>query len=220
MSIKEREEFLFQKLREKDASIVADGVICEQEFLNARYKIVYILKEVNGGKSWDLRNFVYEGGRPQTWDNIARWTEGILSWEKEFPWSEMETDNEQRRLRELKKIAAVNLKKTSGGHTSNNGEIYRAAVDHHDIIKEQIDLYKADFIICCGAEYAFMDACYKDREVDWKMTSRGIWYFRDGKSVVILFSHPEARVKDAYLFYALTDAVKEIMRCEEFEEQL
>ena len=65
-----------------------------------------------------------------------------------------------------------------------------------------------------------MDACYKDREVDWKMTSRGIWYFRDGKSVVISFSHPEARVKDAYLFYALTDAVKEIMRCEEFEEQL
>lgn len=168
MSIKEREEFLFQKLREKDASIVADGVICEQEFLNARYKIVYILKEVNGGKSWDLRDFVYEGGRPQTWDNIARWTEGILSWEKEFPWSEMEMDNEQRRLRELKKIAAVNLKKTSGGHTSNNGEIYRAAVDHHVIIKEQIDLYKADFIICCGTEYAFMDACYKDREVTGK----------------------------------------------------
>ena len=111
MSIEEREERLFQKLREKDPDIVADGVICEQEFLNARYKIVYILKEVNGGKSWDLRDFVYEGGRPQTWDNIARWTEGILSWEKEFPWSEMEIDNEQRRLRELKKIAAVNLKK-------------------------------------------------------------------------------------------------------------
>ena len=97
MSIEEKEERLFQKLREKDPDIVADGVICEQGFLNARYKIVYILKEVNGGKSWDLRDFVYEGGRAQTWDNIARWTEGILSWEKEFPWSEMETDNEQRR---------------------------------------------------------------------------------------------------------------------------
>ena len=90
----------------------------------------------------------------------------------------------------------------------------------NNLLLAQIDLYKADFIICCGTEYAFMDACYKDREVDWKMTSRGIWYFRDGKSVVISFSHPEARVKDAYLFYALTDAVKEIMRCEEFEEQL
>lgn len=82
-------------------------MICEQEFLNARYKIVYILKEVNGGKSWDLRDFVYEGGRPQTWDNIARWTEGILSWEKEFPWSEMETDNEQRRLKNKKSIVVI-----------------------------------------------------------------------------------------------------------------
>ena len=36
MSIKEREEFLFQKLREKDPDIVADGVICEQEFLNLK----------------------------------------------------------------------------------------------------------------------------------------------------------------------------------------
>ena len=75
----------------------------------------------------------------------------------------MNRDNEQRRLRELKKIAAVNLKKTSGGHTSNNGEIYRAAVDHHDIIKEQIDLYKADFIICCGTEYAFMHVIRTER---------------------------------------------------------
>ena len=78
----------------------------------------------------------------------------------------------------------------------------------------------ADFVVIAAPTNYDMDACYKDREVDWKMTSRGIWYFRDGKSVVISFSHPEARVKDAYLFYALTDAVKEIMRCEKFEEQL
>ena len=31
MSIKEREELLFQKLREKDTSIVADGVIGEEK---------------------------------------------------------------------------------------------------------------------------------------------------------------------------------------------
>lgn len=48
MPIKEREEFLFQKLREKDASIVADGVICEQVFLNARYKIVYMSSQFCG----------------------------------------------------------------------------------------------------------------------------------------------------------------------------
>lgn len=36
------------------------------------------MKEVNGGKDWDLRKFLYDGGRSQTWDNIARWTQDNL----------------------------------------------------------------------------------------------------------------------------------------------
>lgn len=43
------------------------------------------------------------------------------------------------------------------------------------------------------------------------MTDRGVWFFRDGKTVVISFAHPEARARDAYLYYALLDAVREIM---------
>ena len=42
------------------------------------------------------------------------------------------------------------------------------------------------------------------------MTSRGIWYFVDNGMVVISFTHPEARVKDCFLHYALVDAVREI----------
>ena len=73
------EERIFEKLRKETPDIVADGVVDETEFLAARYRIVYILKEANEGKGWDLRDFVYDGGRPQTWDSIAIWTEGILS---------------------------------------------------------------------------------------------------------------------------------------------
>lgn len=56
----------------------------------------------------------------------------------------------------------------------------------------------------------FVDACYKNQELDWKVTSRGIWYFVDNGKVVISFAHPEARVKDCFLHYALVDAVREI----------
>ena len=210
MGIELEEEKIFEKLRRENPDIIADGVVDETEFLAARYRIVYVLKEANGGKGWDLRDFVYDGGRPQTWDNIARWTEGILSWEKEHPWAEMEQENEARRLRELKKIAAINLKKTSGSYVSDGKQIYQTAEGNRPVIKEQLSLYHADFIICCGTEDAFMIACYKDQEVEWKMTSRGVWYFLDGKTVVISFAHPEARVRDAYLFYAILDAVREI----------
>ena len=42
-----------------------------------------------------------------------------------------------------------------------------------------------------------------------------IQYFRDHDRTVTAFSHPAARVKDCYLYYALLDAVREIMNIEE-----
>ena len=210
MSIRTEENKLFSELRRKIPSLSADGVVDEAQFLSARYRIVYVMKEMNGGERRDLREFLFEGGRPQTWDNIARWTEGILAWEKEFPWREMEQDNEKRRWDMLKKIAVVNVKKTFGGHTADGRAVYQAAVDNREILKRQTALYDADFIICCGTERAFADSCYHGRSVDWRMTSRGVQYFLDGKTAVISFVHPEARVRDAYLYYALMDAVREI----------
>lgn len=136
MSIRSEEDKIFSTLRLAHPAAVADGVVHEPEFLSTRYRIVYILKEVNGGSGWDLRDFVYDGGRPQTWDNIARWTEGILSLENEIPWTELEKGNEQRRGEFLKKIAVVNLKKIPGGHTSDGKTIYDAALDNGEIIKK------------------------------------------------------------------------------------
>ena len=56
-----------------------------------------------------------------------------------------------------------------------------------------------------------MDACFHEKHIDWKMTTRGVWYFKDEDKIVIAFSHPAARVKDCYLYYALLDAVREIL---------
>lgn len=209
-NITEEENKLFAELRTYNPDIIDDGVADEEGYLSAKYKIMYVLKEVNGGKSWSLREFVQNGGRPQTWDNIARWTEAILDLDAERPWSYWEKDNEARRNRILKMICAVNVKKTSGGHTSNADEIYQAAMDNSLILQKQLNLYNPDIIICCGTEKAFVDACYKNQELNWKMTSRGIWYFVDNGKVVISFAHPEARVKDCFLHYALVDAVREI----------
>lgn len=97
MSIAEEENRLFAELRTVDPDIIDDGIVCEEEYLSAKYKIMYVLKEVNGGKGWSLREFVREGGRAQTWDNIARWTEAILNLDSEKPWDYWGNDNEARR---------------------------------------------------------------------------------------------------------------------------
>ena len=87
MDIKEKEKEIFDKLRKIDPSIVEDGIVNEEEYLTSKYKIVYIMKEVNGGSGWNLKDFLSEGGRSQTWDNVARWTEGVLNLNQEYDWA-------------------------------------------------------------------------------------------------------------------------------------
>ena len=75
-------------------------------------------------------------------------------------------------------------------------------------------------MICCGTGSAFADACFHERRIDWKMTDRGIWYFGHADMVVISFFHPAARVRDCYLYYALMDAVKDILSIREQDSSL
>lgn len=84
-------------------------VVDESEYLNAEYKIVFLLKEVNGGSGWNLRKFLSDGGRASTWNNAARWTKAILNLDTPHDWSYGAENNDERRLTYLKKIAAVSL---------------------------------------------------------------------------------------------------------------
>lgn len=212
MTITEKQNALFEELRKTVPEAVLDGVVEEGEYCSASIRLMFVLKEVNGKTVPDLCDFLRKGGRPQTWDNIARWIEGILHLEADRPWKYWEQNNQSRRERMLKQICAVNVKKTAGGHTSDRKQVQKAAADNGEILCRQLKLYNPDLIICCGTDGEFVKACYPAQSLEWKQTTRGIWYFiKDGKTV-LSFVHPEARVKDSILHYALMDAVREMMQ--------
>lgn len=211
MDIKAKDKEIFDKLRKIDPSIIEDGIVSEEEYLDSKYKILYIMKEVNGGAGWNLKKFLYKGGRPQTWDNIARWTEGLLNINQEYNWAYLEENNENRRKYYLKKIGVINLKKTSGGYTSNYKEISMAAFENRNLIKTQVDLYNPDIIICCGTADDFVKNYFDSKFVNWNMTKRGIQYIKCNNKIIVSFAHPEARIRDAYLYYSLIDGVREIL---------
>ena len=208
----EEQKKLFAELKKKDSATIEDGIPNESEYTSARYRIMYVLKEVNGGSNWSLCKFLQQGGRPQTWDNIARWTEGIFKLPVEIPWEQLKSNCSQRRRIMLPKICAINLKKTSGKNTSNYKEIADAAKKNAPILVQQLELYSPDIIICCGTATPFITACFPNTTIEWNMTTRGIKYFTTDEVIVVDFSHPEARVKDCYLYYSLLDAMKEILK--------
>ena len=214
MSIRGAEEKLFAELKAVNPDIVEDGIVDETEYLSAKIKIVYLMKEVNGGSAWDLREFLQkETICSMPWNTVARWTEGILCPEGEKTWKDHWTQrNEERRRVMLKKIGVVNLKKISGSGSSDMEVLRKAAGENRVLLQRQLELYKPQIIICCGTAQIFADIFLPGKE--WKCTSRGIWYFVWGSTAIIEFYHPGAYVRQCLLHYGLVDAVREIQRLE------
>jgi len=215
MGIHEKEERLFDEWSPKREGFVKDGVVDEESYESSERKLMFVLKEVNspGGGNWDLREYVHGGARPQTWNNIARWAHGIKNIKNEINWKEIREITDEQRKEQLKSICTINLKKSPGGHTTDNKALEDIAKEDKEFLNRQFEIYHPDLVICCGSvvRWLFHELVEFQEKPDWKMTTRGIRYheFQEMK-YIIEYSHPEARVADCLLYYGLIDAVKEI----------
>ena len=84
-NLNERENALFEEwehnLGQQGESFVRDGAVCGETYQSTTPRLLFLLKEVNDpeGGNWDLREFLREGGQGPTWNNVTRWTRGILA---------------------------------------------------------------------------------------------------------------------------------------------
>lgn len=215
MTLTQLENELFSKWKRHREGFVSDGVADETAYLASEKKILFVLKEVNDpeGGDWDLRAFVREGGRAGTWNNVARWVEGIRRIDEDISWAQLNNNNDERRLKFLPSIGAMNLKKTPGGHTTVVAELVRISSEDRAFINQQFQLYDADLVVCCGVSDAFHGLIDLESEPRWQETHRGVRFHehRPGK-LIVAYSHPEARCSNALLYYGLVDAIREILR--------
>ena len=212
MSINKAEKQLFQKWQENREGFVCDGVVSEEDYMASTPKIAFILKEVNDpdGGGWDLRKFISEGGRSQSWDNIARWVYGIRNISSIPNWDFFENISKEFRIKTLQSICVLNLKKSPGTHTTDHASLKAVANEDRELIKKQYALYDPDITVCGGTGPLFKSVVGHE-SLDWKKTRRGIrWYERDPNKIVISFAHPEARVQSSLIVYGLLDAISEI----------
>lgn len=208
-----KEKELFEQWKRKNDKIVPDGVVCWEEYAKSKCKILFILKEVNSDENdWDLRDFLLDGDRSFTWNNIIRWIMGIRNLDLNYNWKDIEIISKIERKKYLKTIAAINLKKETGGTAvADNDNIYKCAIEDRELLKNQVDIYEPDLIICCGTANEFFDSVYKDIDVEWKMTHNGVRYVKNADRIIVSYNHPAARVSNILLYYPLIDALREIM---------
>jgi hypothetical protein len=136
---------------------VKDGIIDESNYLKSSIKILVIMKETYGSLDYwdnDLRKFLQEGGRSQTWNNIVRWTYGLQNINKDtnILWTKVKDINNDIRIKQLKNIASINLKKIPGGAFTIKSELNNEAKKDIGLLKKQVELYSPDIILCGGQQ--------------------------------------------------------------------
>ncbi|WP_396634108.1 hypothetical protein [Maribacter sp. R86514] len=210
MEINKLEKSLFSRWAKRRPEMAKDGVINESEYTKCKIKVLYILKEVNDWKNGDLREFVAKGARWRTWNNIARWQNGIQNYFDNGITTFKNSVNENDRKKILKTIAVLNLKKESGGPSSNMGQIWHHANEDKDLLKEQIDLYDPNIIICCGTGGIVSELQLFENIGEFKKTSNGTLFAKSEEKLVIQYLHPQCRKNKKLLFDNLLSSIEEI----------
>ena len=216
--MKEQEQELFAKWKgtEKEGwkrkKFIPDGIVDVQSYLDSKIKVLYILKETNGFIEGGLAKYLKGGGRASTWNNVTRWQYGITNIYKDIRWGEIETISNETRKSQLKNIAIMNLKKEPGEEKAVSKQIWNYALEDKDLLKEQIQIYSPDVIICCGTGDIVKKLELIKKFNKWEKSSYGVSYYQSKDQIIIDYYHPayygESPKK---LFYPLYKTLKEIL---------
>lgn len=116
----------------------------------------------------------------------------------------------------LRSVAAMNVKKVTGGASSNSQEIEEFARRDAPFIARQFEIYDPDFTVFCGVSRDLVPQFASSRD---RQTSRGI-RFREHRpgGFGIQFCHPQARYPAKFMYYALADAAEELRRGSRLEK--
>ena len=193
----------------------------ENLYMSLRPKIVFLCKEPNGNAGEDYRDWHWAERKCYVTfgDSLALWLEGILSTTSmDFP-----TVKELRMNREIfteRPFVLVNVKKTAGRSRSDWNVIFEYAQRYASLLRNQLDLYNPDIIVCCGSSDD--DACdermlgiakkYLYPDCHFSRINNFCHYSKEKHLLLIDSYHPTARVSRNWKFDKMFECYREFLR--------
>jgi len=201
---------LFREWQEKypcyKTRFVKDGIVHEKSWDSAARKILFLLKDTNDKYYQDLapsrKNAYGDDIRKmlddEPWKEIGYLTYGLQNTTKSFlPSFKDATKNVTEACRQS---AVVNLKKTPGKSYANPKEILESAKQQKEEIEKEIRIICPDVIVLGGIG-SIITKVFSQKQFGERIYNFSIG---DQEFLTIDFVHPQARVGDDILYYALT----------------
>ncbi len=179
---------------------VIDGIIDTEKYLNAKYRILWILKEANSDETWSYLDkfkdteWLYKCGKSiPSLKRIIYTTYGIL---RDCEWYDIPDANDEKSFTPLQEIAILNIKKIPGGSTSDTNEIQKAYFENRDLLQKQIATYNPNVIIFGNTMQYFDKNDFEGLEDAQKEITDFGNHFYDTKNKLYIHTwHPAVRGK-------------------------
>ena len=193
----------------KNKVFIKDGVVCPEQWFSQEIRPLFLLKEAYGDdKDWSLIDFLSSNERmSKMWNRVAHWTYGLMKTdanriEPYFDYS----GSTYAENNELKQIAVINVKKSSGEKTSDWEQINAYAEFDKDRLLKQIELCDPTIIVC-GYTGTPLEIIVKDFQPNLReKKNENLFYHLDinGHNVLVLdYWHPANQYPDLMNYYTL-----------------
>lgn len=194
-------------------AIAIDGVVDEQRYLSSKIRTMFLLKEVNYpsmNKDWLFIEAVKQTANDSSswnWPNICLWMEALLHPESSYTdcTEANGTPKKEKLLQHLLEIGLVNIKKTPGGSSSNDEEIWDAVSHYGELVRQEIEEIIRPQIVICGGTFQYAKKII--REAEPKMLPAGTMYFIHNQIFYLQFVHPSWFSVNRNILFAYAKAV-------------
>lgn len=198
-----------------------DGVLREGDLWEkSPIKILFLMKDYTNDSMDDIRyetgrkNQILEGEDPIKRDaftmNIIYWLYGLThpTDNPSFLFCEIQAGAKCFWFYERYPLVRLNCKKVSGDSTCSCSTLqkYLNNPEYSQLLGEQIKLFKANIIVCCGGSSCMANfvkgQCYRTN--DWEQFEKeSLWYNEKEELLVIDTYHPSSRYSRRELFEGL-----------------
>jgi len=178
---------------------IPDGIVDLEKYNNSPIKLLWILKEVNSENDtdeWDLRDALKDlktkdgmkKGWKKTYLPVIYTSYGIIH---NIKWDDSDSIYKNPDMVDtLKEIAVVNVKKFPGKSVANLEQLQKSYKQQKEILKEQIEVYKPDIIVCGGTFDIIKNDIIKGENDLQVIKEEPFSAYKQNKRIIIDAYHP------------------------------
>jgi len=183
----------------------------------SRLRLLVLTKEVYDEDCWDIRS---ESGRVPSphldngktakyfFPNLELWAYGLMNTSDRRILSFDKADNQPKlqQFYETAPIARVNCKKQIDSRAASNAVIQKYMKNYADLLVEQINMYHANIILCCGGQGIIVSFLQEYFLKDLVEVNAHCYYSEEANVVVVKSFYP------AYYVYSRKEMYTNMMR--------